>query len=233
MKVQVPKAVDVSDLVRTRLARSERLAVVLLAVAAFARAQQPLLFHEAGDCRIAGDGPEAGILARESEEIVVMELEAPSRMVSMLAGDGVGEGFADAGVRARVSVDPARERGEGVLGGAGDVPPSLDRLEREVGRAARRRMAPCSRGELLDAAFELPGVGGGGEQRTHDLKAQTGPSHARTGRVIGLCHSIRVRGEGLRRYGDDPTRARENKGIAIVCASAGPRDRSYETPQKS
>ncbi len=94
-------------------------------------------------------------------------------------------------------------------------------------------MAPRTSGELLDAAFELPGVGGGGEQRTHDLKAQTGPSHARTGRVIGLSHSIRVRGEGPRRYGDDPTRARENKGIAIFCASAGARDRSYETPQKT
>ncbi len=114
MKVQVPKAVHVSNLVRTGLARSERLAVALLAVAAFARAQQALLFHEAGDCRIAGDGPEAGVLARECEEIVVMELKAPSWMVSVLAGDGVGEGFADAGVSARVSVDPcarARRRG--------------------------------------------------------------------------------------------------------------------------
>ncbi len=76
VKVQVPKAVHVSNLVRTGLARSERLAVALLAVAAFARAQQALLFHEAGDCRIAGDGPEAGVLARECEEIIVMGVES-------------------------------------------------------------------------------------------------------------------------------------------------------------
>jgi len=44
MEVQVPEAVHVGDLVGTRLSRSERLSAGLLAMAAFARAQEPCSF---------------------------------------------------------------------------------------------------------------------------------------------------------------------------------------------
>ena len=44
VEVEVPEAVDVGDLVGTRLSRSERLSAGLLAMAAFARAQEPCSF---------------------------------------------------------------------------------------------------------------------------------------------------------------------------------------------
>src|SRR5579863_2686119 len=122
----------VSDLVRTRLARSEPLAAGRLAMAPFTCAKQPLLFHVAGERRIARDGADVGVLACERDEVVVMELKAPARMVSVLGCDGDGESRVDARVRTGMSVDSACECGEWVFGGAGDVPPSLDGLEREV-----------------------------------------------------------------------------------------------------
>src|SRR5208282_2843238 len=219
MEVQVPEAVHVGHLVRTGLARSERLAAGLLAMAALARPQQPLLFHVSGERRIARDRPEAGVLSREREQVVVMELKAPARMVPVLAG----ERDADARVRAGMPVDPAREGSEWVFGVAGDIPPPLDGLEREVGRAPGGRVPPRSRGELLDAAFELTRVGGSREQRTHDLKAQTGPSHARTGRVVGIGHWLRAEDKGL---GATATTLREREKARVPPSSARARGRA-------
>ena len=233
VEVQVPETVHVRHLVRTRLTRDEGLAARWLAMATFARAQEALAFHEAAQRRVAGNGSKTRILASEREQVVVMELEAPSGVIAMLAGDRFGERVAEAGVGAGVSVDLARKRSERICGRASDVPPSLDGLEREADGLAVGRVAPGARGELLDAAFELARVSGRSEQRADDLKAQTGPSHTRAGRVIGIGHANRARSDGLRRYGDDPTRARENKGSAIFCASAGARDRSCKAPQQT
>ena len=52
VKVQVPKAVDVSHFVGARLAHRERIAVGVLAMATFAGSQKPVLFHKAADRHI-------------------------------------------------------------------------------------------------------------------------------------------------------------------------------------
>ncbi len=75
VEVQVPEAVDVGHFVRARLARHERLAVGLLSMTTFARAQQALAFHEAAERRVAGDDSQTRILAGEREQVVVMKLE--------------------------------------------------------------------------------------------------------------------------------------------------------------
>src|SRR6185437_3728018 len=196
MEVQVPEAVDVGDLVRASLARRERLRVLRLAMASLACAQEPQALHEAAERRVTGDGGEARVFAREGEQIVVVELEAPSWMVAMLAGDGLRERRGHARVGAGVCVDLARERRERIFGGAGDVEPALDRLEGEADGLPRRGVFPAAAGELLDAAFELAGVGGCREQRAYDLKPQTGPSHARRGRVVLVGHGDRAGGGG-------------------------------------
>jgi len=91
-------------------------------------------------------------------------------------------------MRAGVAGDLAREGGEGILGVAGDVPPALDRLEREADRFTGGRVTPGTGGERLDARLELAVVGGGGHQGPEDLKAQACPSHARARRVVVVGH---------------------------------------------
>ncbi len=91
----------------------------------------------------------------------MVKLPGPSRVVAVLARDGVGEGGADARVGAGVAGDLACERGEQVVDGAGDVPPALDRLEeRKADRLAGGGVTPRTSGERLDAYLELAVVGG-------------------------------------------------------------------------
>jgi hypothetical protein len=132
MKVQVPEAVHVRDFVRAPLARHERLAVRGLAMAMFSGAHEALALHEAAHGRVARHRPEAWLLAGERDEVVVVQLEAPARVVAMLLGDGFGERGAETRMRPGVGGDLARQRGEWIVGGAGDVPPALDALEGEV-----------------------------------------------------------------------------------------------------
>jgi hypothetical protein len=79
VKVQVPEAVHVHDLVETRLARREGLALGVLAMVTFADAQKPLLLHEPAHRRVAGHRPEARVLASERDEGVVVKLEGERR----------------------------------------------------------------------------------------------------------------------------------------------------------
>jgi hypothetical protein len=171
VEVQVPEAVHVRDLVGTRLARHEWLALGVLAMATFAGAQKPLPLHEPAHRRVAGHRPERWVLAGERDEVVVVKLEGPPRMVAVLARDRFAERGAQARMRPGVRGDLARESGEGVLRPAGDVPPSLEGLEGEADRLAGGRVAPGARRERLDAGLELAVVGGRCHQRTEDLKA--------------------------------------------------------------
>ena len=95
VKVQVPEAVHVGDLVRALLTRLERLAVRGLAMAMFAGAQEALPLHEAAHGGVARHRTQARVLAGERDEVVVVQLEAPARMVAMLLGDGLGQGGAE------------------------------------------------------------------------------------------------------------------------------------------
>jgi hypothetical protein len=227
VKVQVPEAVYVRDFVRAPLACHERLAVRGLAMAMFSAAQEASALHETAYGRIARYRAEA-LLAGQRDEVVVVQLEGPARMVAMLLDDGLLERRAETRMGPGVGGDLARERGERIVGAAGDVPPALDALEREVDGLAGRGVSPRARGERLDARLELAVVGGGGQERTEDLKAQTCPSHprARRGSVIGHgppgCGPCRS--ERARTYADG-----KNAGSAIFCANRVDR-RGYITP---
>ena len=188
MEVEVPESVDVGDLVGAGLAQGEGLAVGMLAMAALARTEQALLLHEPAHGRVAGDRPEARVLARERDEVVVVKLEGPSRMVTVLLRDGLGERSAQAWMAPGVRGDFAREGGQRIASAARDVPPALDGLEREADGLAGGGVSPRTCGERLDVRLELAVVGGGGHQRPEDLKAQTCPSHARVWRVVVVGH---------------------------------------------
>ena len=147
----------------------------------------------------------------------------------MLLGDRFGERGADAWVRARVRRHLAREGGERIVDAARDVPPSLDGLEREADGLAGRGVSPRASGELVDARFELAVVGGRGQQRTEDLKAQTCPSHPRTRRVVVVGHSPPGRRELDRGDARHPTptgKTRAAPSSARTASGAG----GYITP---
>src|SRR5947209_7208046 len=110
MEVEVPEPVNVSDLERARFALHEGLAVRVLAMVSLAGAQQALLAHEATHRRVARHRSEAGVFAREGDEVVEVKLKRPARVVPMLLGNRLGESRADARVRAGVTVHLARER---------------------------------------------------------------------------------------------------------------------------
>src|SRR5580658_5684066 len=102
MKVQVPKAMHIGDLVRAGLTRHEGVGFERLAMATFAGSQKPVLFHEAAEGHVARHRAQARILASERAHVVVMELKAPTWMLAMQLGDRLGERRADAGVCACV-----------------------------------------------------------------------------------------------------------------------------------
>ena len=172
---------DVGDLVGAGLASRERLVALALGVAPIAGPDEALPAHEAAHGGVAGYQAEGGVLAREGDEVVVRgQLPGPSRMIAVLAGDAAsGERGTDARMGAGVCMHLAGEGGEGVLCAARDVPPALDRLEREADGLAGGGVPPGAGGERLDAGLELAVVGGGGHQGAEDLKAQTCPSHTR------------------------------------------------------
>ena len=194
MEVQVPEAVHVGDSVRAPLACFERrLAVGVFPVAAFAGTKQPLPLHEPAHGGVAGHRAEAGVFAGERDEVVVVQLEAPARMVAVLLRERLGDGGAQARMRSSVRGHLARQHRERIVGAAGDVPPSLEGLEREADGLARGRVPPGARGKRLDACLELAVVGGGRQEGAEDLKAQTRPSHAHAGHAVIVGHGSPAR----------------------------------------
>ena len=113
VEVEVPEAMDVGDLVGAGLASRERLVALALGVAPIAGPDEALPAHEAAHGGVAGYQAEGGVLAREGDEVVVVQLPGPSRMIAVLAGDGLGERGTDARMGAGVCVHLAREGGEG------------------------------------------------------------------------------------------------------------------------
>ena len=98
VEVEVPEAMDVGDLVGAGLASRERLVALALGVAPIAGPDEALPAHEAAHGGVAGYQAEGGVLAREGDEVVVVQLPGPSRMIAVLAGDGLGERGTDATV---------------------------------------------------------------------------------------------------------------------------------------
>lgn len=94
MEVEVPKAVHVADLERPRLALGEVDAVGM--VTFLPRPEEGAALHEATDGGVAGDDAEARVLAREGDEVVVMELERPPRVLAVLARDRLRKSRGDA-----------------------------------------------------------------------------------------------------------------------------------------
>ena len=81
-------------------------------------------------------------------------------------------------------------------------------------------MTPRASGEPVDARLELAVVGGRGQQRSQDLKAQTCPSHARARRGVVVGHGPPApptsRAAAKRPYAHG-----KNMGSAIFCAKRG------------
>jgi hypothetical protein len=137
--------VNVSDFVRAGFAHHEGLSVGAIATTALSGAKQTLLFHKTAECRVARHHPQTGVFTREREEIVVMQLKAPSRMVAMLFGYRLNERGRDFGMGARVRRHLAREGGQRVWSVPSGVPPTLNRFEREADGIAIGWVAPGSR----------------------------------------------------------------------------------------
>ena len=194
MEVQVPEAVDVSDLVGTGLAQGEGLAVGMLAMAALAGPQEALLLHEPAHGRVPGDRREARVLARERDEVVVVKLEGPSRMVAVLLRDRFGHRGAERSGGYR------RARGPCVRGRRVDWPaPRAMYHQRSMVLNEKRIVSPVvgclhgRRGERLDVRFELAIVGRGGEQRARGFRKRR---RAHRTRALGAWSSLAM---GLRR----------------------------------
>ncbi len=220
------------DLVRAGLARDEWLSVGRLAMASLTSAQQALRLHEAAHRRVARHGRQACVFAREGDEVVVVELVAPTRVVAMLLSDRRGKRRADARMSAGVRRDLAREGGERIGGGARDVPPSLEGLEGEAKGLTGRRVPPGAGRELVEARLELAVVSGCGHQGAEDLKAQTCPSHARARRGVVVGHgSPAPRGKAAAST-RDPTPAGKT-GVTPSSARARSCARLHSCPQPS
>ena len=187
VKIEVPESVHVLDLVGPRLARRVRIVSVAVSPLLF-RAQKSMVLHVAAHRCVARHRREGRILARGGDEIVVVELEAPSHVRAVLAHDRIGERGGDARMRACVARDLAGEGREGIGVGAGRVEPPLDCLKRKADALAGGGMSPRRGGEHFDAGLELTVVGRSCEERTDDHKTQACPSHADR-RVVVVGHA--------------------------------------------
>src|SRR5260221_13911310 len=166
MKIEVPKAVHMAHLERTCFALGEF--DVLPVVTLLARTKQRAALHEAADRRVGRHGAEPGVLSSERGEVVVMELERPSRMLFVLTHDCFGECVGHARLRAGVTGHLPRERSDRIGDVAGGIEPTLDRLERKSNALAAAGMSPRPGGKRLDPHLELAILGGSGEKRSND-----------------------------------------------------------------
>ena len=130
VKVEVPETVDVGDLERAPLAYLEGLFRVARSL--LPCPEETSLTHVPSHRRVARKRGEARVLSSERAEIVVVELNRPSRMLAVEASNGVLERHRHARMGAGVLGHSASEDRERVGRPASKVEPALDRLEGEA-----------------------------------------------------------------------------------------------------
>lgn len=122
-------------------------------------------------------GSERAIVDSERDQVVVVKLERPGRVLAVLCAHRGSDDLADGRVLSGQGVGlalEARHRIEGLV--ARRVVPASDGGNAEFHGLSARRMLPAARGERLELDPELAGLRRRGEQLADDRKAQSGPA---------------------------------------------------------
>ena len=172
MAVEVPQTVDILSLVAAHFAIGDA-GLGALGTVGSARCQAPPLgeaigAHEPAQRGVGRHGLELGPGLSQRDEVVVMELDAPALVGSILGKHGLAHGIADrkllSGIGAQLAAEHA-DRIDALL--QGPVVPSLDGREAEVDRIAGRRMLPGAGSERRDRGLQLA-LGGRRRQQLAD-----------------------------------------------------------------
>ena len=162
--IPVPQAVDVLGLVAADLALDQ---ARLGALGSFCLAggEAPTLVeavgsHEAAQRGIGRHGPEIGLRLGQSDEVVVVELDAPALVGGVLGQDGAPDRRADGRLLAGVGAQLAAKNGHriGTLA-QGAVVPALDGREAEAHGLAGGRMPPRASRQPFHRSLQIALVG--------------------------------------------------------------------------
>jgi hypothetical protein len=112
----------------------------------------------------------------QSDEVVVVELDAPALVGGVLGKDGAPNRLADGMLLTGIGAQLAAKNGHRIGALAqGAVIPALDGREAEAHGRARGRMAPGASRQPFDRSLQLALVGRRGQQLADDGKAQVRP----------------------------------------------------------
>ena len=125
--------------------------------------------HEAEQRGIGRHGLETGLRLGQSDEVVVVELDAPALVGGVLGEDGASNRLADGRLPAGVGAQLAAKNGHRVGALAqGAVVPALDGREAEAHGLAGGRMSPGASRQPFDRGLQLAFVGRRGQKLTDD-----------------------------------------------------------------
>jgi len=179
---RVPQAVDIRGLVAAHLTIGDAGLGALGAVGS-TRCHAPPLgeaigAHEPAQRGVGRHRLELGRRFGQCDEVVVMELDAPALMRSVLREDGLAHGIADRNLPSGVGAQLAAEHADRIGAfPARPVIPSLDGREAEPDRIAGGRMLPRAGGERHNCGLQLA-LGGRRRQQLADHgKAQLCRAH--------------------------------------------------------
>jgi hypothetical protein len=180
MAVPVPQTVDVLSLVAAHLAIGDA-GLGALGTLGSARCHTPPLgeaigAHEPAQRGVGRHGLKLRPRFGQRDEVVVMELDTPALMRSVLREDDLAHGIADRNLLSGIGAQLAAEYADriGALL-ARPVVPSLDGREAELDRIAGGRMLPCAGGERRDRGLQLALGGQRRQQLADHRKAQMRP----------------------------------------------------------
>ncbi len=145
------------------------------------------MLHIAPHRRVGRHGANRRILQSERDQIVVMQLRAPTGMLLVERRNGARQSCRDRRVCPGVSRHSPRERGHRVGLVSAIVVPALERRDAEAKRRLRGRVAIGRLRQLAQPHAELARLGRRRQKRADDRKAQTRPAHAR-GRAVLVWH---------------------------------------------
>ena len=116
--------------------------------------------HVALDCGIGGEPPQRGIGLHQRDEVVVVQLIAPVRVIAVLEMKSLGEGRRQRDLTA-VSAHGAAQGADWIVVSApGCVVPPFNGGGRELGVASACGVRPGLGSEGADRCFERAGAGG-------------------------------------------------------------------------
>ncbi len=169
MVVGVPERMHMAHLEAAPLARLERRVPAALHLAL----HQAVVLHVARDGGRARHAPELGLLLREREQVLAVQLVRPARVLPVLELERLRQLEAHRRMRTCVRGNLAREHLDGVSNLVlRRVVPPLDRRDAVSQRLPCRGMRPPPRREGREVRPQLTGWGWARDQRAHDREAK-------------------------------------------------------------